>query len=53
MGSSARARDSLITRKASAPAQGMTQSNRWMGSVMTRAPRYCSSVSGFFISACG
>ena len=51
MGQRAPAR--AITRKASAPAQGMTQSNRWMGSVMTRAPMYCSSVSGFFISACG
>ena len=31
----------------------MTQSNRWMGSEMARAPRYSSSVSGFFIRACG
>ena len=47
------ATSSRQTRKASAPAQGMTQSNRWMGSEMARAPRYSSSVSGFFIRACG
>ena len=41
------------TRKASAPAQGITQSKRWIGSEMARADRYSSSVSGFFISACG
>ena len=41
------------TRKASAPAQGMTQSKRRSGSAMSRAFRYSSSVSGFFISACG
>ena len=47
------ARASLITRKASAPAHGMTQSNRWIGSAIGRAARYCSSVSGVLNSAPG
>ena len=36
-----------ITRKPSAPAHGITQSNRRSGSATRRASRYCSSVSGF------
>ena len=48
-----RARSSLITRKASAPAQGITQSNRWIGSEIGRAAMYSSSVSGFLNSAFG
>ena len=48
-----RARASLITSTPSPPAQGITQSNRWIGSAMTRAPMYSSSVSGFLNIACG
>ena len=44
---------SRITRNASAPAQGITQSNRWIGSAIGRADIYPSSVSFFFNSACG
>ena len=48
-----RAVSSRQTRKASAPAQGMTQSNKCSGSEIDRAFMYSSSVSFFFIIANG
>jgi acetyl-CoA acetyltransferase len=41
------------TRNASAPAHGITQSNRWIGSAIGRADMYSSKVSFFFIIAYG
>ena len=48
-----RAVASLMTRNASAPAHGITQSNRCSGSAIGRRRGIPSSVSGFLNSACG
>ena len=50
-GPASRAPRAASRGNASAPAHGMTQSNRCIGSAISRASRYSSSVSGFLNSA--